>query len=144
VRRRGRGGGVGGRTRGAGRDPREGSGEARRARRRGARPRPAREPRGGRRRPAARPIGGRVNARRVAFHPICRYRRHALTARGKTEPMSTQAGPALLVAQTSFLGDVVLTTPLPTVLRRRPRPRRPPVLLPPEARPPPGRHPARD
>src|SRR5262249_21015750 len=135
VRRRGRGGGVGGRTRGAGRDPREGSGDARRAGRRGARPRPAREPRGGRRRPAARPIGGRVNARRVAFHPICRYRRHALTARGKTEPMSTQAGPALLVAQTSFLGDVVLTTPLLTALRERLRPRRLAGLVRPEAAP---------
>ena len=71
--------------------------------------------------------------RRVAFHPICRYRRHALTARGKTEPMSTQAGPALLVAQTSFLGDVVLTTPLLTALRERLRPRRLAVLVRPEA-----------
>jgi heptosyltransferase II len=76
-----------------------------------------------------------VNARRVAFHPICRYRRHALTARGKTEPMSTQAGPALLVAQTSFLGDVVLTTPLLTVLRERLRPLRLAVLVRPEAVP---------
>src|SRR5262245_61751684 len=135
VPRRRRRGDVGGRARGPGRHHREGSGEARWARRRGARPRPAREPRGGRRRPAARPPGGRVSARRVAFHPICRYRRHALTARGKTEPMSTQAGPALLVAQTSFLGDVVLTTPLLTALRERLRPRRLAVLVRPEAVP---------
>ena len=74
-----------------------------------------------------------MSAPRVAFHPICRYRRHALTARGKTEPMSTQAGPALLVAQTSFLGDVVLTTPLLTALRERLRPRRLAVLVRPEA-----------
>src|SRR5207249_1364621 len=32
-------------------------------------------------------------------------------------------GPALLVVQTSFLGDVVLTTPLVSALRRRPVPR---------------------
>src|SRR5439155_1714400 len=32
-------------------------------------------------------------------------------------------GPALLVAQTSFLGDVVLTTPLVSALRRRRVPR---------------------
>jgi lipopolysaccharide heptosyltransferase II len=76
-----------------------------------------------------------VSAGRVAFHPICRYRRHALTARGKTEPMSTQAGPALLVAQTSFLGDVVLTTPLLSALRERLRPRRLAVLVRPEAVP---------
>jgi heptosyltransferase II len=76
-----------------------------------------------------------VTAGRVAFHPICRYRRHALTARGKTEPMSTQAGPAVLVAQTSFLGDVVLTTPLLTALRERIRPRQLAVLVRPEAVP---------
>ena len=43
-------------------------------------------------------------------------------------------GPALLVAQTSFLGDVVLTTPLVTALRRRLRPCRLAVLVRPEAR----------
>src|SRR5712691_10470995 len=43
-------------------------------------------------------------------------------------------GPALLVAQTSFLGDVVLTTPLVSALRRRLRPRRLAVLVRPEAR----------
>src|SRR5262245_64007454 len=49
--------------------------------------------------------------------------------------MSTQAGPALLVAQTSFLGDVVLTTPLLTTLRERLAPRRLAVLVRPEAAP---------
>src|SRR5215471_2466189 len=49
--------------------------------------------------------------------------------------MSTQAGPALLVAQTSFLGDVVLTTPLVSALRRRLAPRRLAVLVRPEAVP---------
>src|SRR5215471_1385812 len=49
--------------------------------------------------------------------------------------MSTQAGPALLVAQTSFLGDVVLTTPLLTALRERLRPRHLAVLVRPEAVP---------
>jgi heptosyltransferase II len=49
--------------------------------------------------------------------------------------MSTQAGPALLVAQTSFLGDVVLTTPLVAALRERLRPRRLDVLVRPEAVP---------
>jgi heptosyltransferase-2 len=49
--------------------------------------------------------------------------------------MSTQAGPAVLVAQTSFLGDVVLTTPLLTALRERIRPRRLAVLVRPEAVP---------
>src|SRR5690242_16976137 len=43
-------------------------------------------------------------------------------------------GPALLVAQTSFLGDVVLTTPLLSGLRRRVGPRRLSVLVRPEAR----------
>jgi heptosyltransferase-2 len=47
--------------------------------------------------------------------------------------MATQVGPALLVAQTSFLGDVVLTTPLLTALRARLRPRRLAVLVRPEA-----------
>ena len=44
-------------------------------------------------------------------------------------------GPALLVVQTSFLGDVVLTTPLITALRERLRPRRLSVLVRPEAVP---------
>src|SRR5439155_8591134 len=39
-------------------------------------------------------------------------------------------GPALLVAQTSFLGDVVLTTPLVSALRRRLVPRRLALLRP--------------
>src|SRR5438094_892445 len=39
-------------------------------------------------------------------------------------------GPALLVAQTSFLGDVVLTTPLVSALRRRLMPRRLALLVP--------------
>jgi heptosyltransferase-2 len=42
-------------------------------------------------------------------------------------------GPALLVPQTSFLGDVVLTTPLLTALRERLAPRRLAVLVRPEA-----------
>ncbi len=49
--------------------------------------------------------------------------------------MGSQAGPALLVVQTSFLGDVVLTTPLLTALRARVRPRRLAVLVRPEAAP---------
>src|SRR5215470_8021364 len=48
---------------------------------------------------------------------------------------SEDAGPAVLVVQTSFLGDVVLTTPLLTALRRRLAPRRLAVLLRPEAAP---------
>lgn len=44
-------------------------------------------------------------------------------------------GPALLVVQTSFLGDVVLTTPLVSALRRRLAPRRLAVLVRPEAVP---------
>ncbi|TMA64473.1 MAG: lipopolysaccharide heptosyltransferase II [Deltaproteobacteria bacterium] len=44
-------------------------------------------------------------------------------------------GPALLVAQTSFLGDVVLTTPLVSALRARLAPRRLSVLVRPEAAP---------
>jgi len=44
-------------------------------------------------------------------------------------------GPALLVVQTSFLGDVVLTTPLITALRQRAAPRRLAVLVRPEAAP---------
>ena len=46
-----------------------------------------------------------------------------------------RAGPALLVAQTSFLGDVVLTTPLLAALRRCVAPRRLAVLVRPEAAP---------
>jgi heptosyltransferase II len=41
--------------------------------------------------------------------------------------------PALLVVQTSFLGDVVLTTPLLSALRERVRPRRLAVLVRPDA-----------
>src|SRR5437667_450829 len=44
-------------------------------------------------------------------------------------------GPALLVVQTSFLGDVVLTTPLVSALRRRLVPRRLALLVRPEAVP---------
>src|SRR2546430_9850590 len=44
-------------------------------------------------------------------------------------------GPALLVVQTSFLGDVVLTTPLVSALRRRLMPRRLALLVRPEAVP---------
>src|SRR5213592_3059045 len=44
-------------------------------------------------------------------------------------------GPALLVVQTSFLGDVVLTTPLITALRQQVAPRRLAVLVRPEAAP---------
>src|SRR5213593_712094 len=43
------------------------------------------------------------------------------------------SGPALLVVQTSFLGDVVLTTPLLTALRHSVAPRRLAVLVRPEA-----------
>src|ERR1051326_2212664 len=46
-----------------------------------------------------------------------------------------RAGPALLVAQTSFLGDGVLTTPLRAALRRCVAPRRLAVLVRPEAVP---------
>lgn len=50
-------------------------------------------------------------------------------------PASTDGdGPALVVPQTSFLGDVVLTTPLLTALRERLRPRRLAVVVRPEAR----------
>ena len=48
---------------------------------------------------------------------------------------SERDGPALLVVQTSFLGDVVLTTPLVHALRERARPRRLAVLVRPEAEP---------
>src|SRR5262245_49965505 len=43
------------------------------------------------------------------------------------------SGPALLVVQTSFLGDVVLTTPLLTALHHAVGPRRLAVLVRPEA-----------
>ena len=46
---------------------------------------------------------------------------------------SDAPGPAVLVVQTSFLGDVVLTTPLLSALRRRIAPRRLAVLVRPEA-----------
>lgn len=48
---------------------------------------------------------------------------------------SERVPPALLVVQTSFLGDVVLTTPLLRALRERARPRRLVVLVRPEAVP---------
>jgi len=50
------------------------------------------------------------------------------------KPGVSADGAALLVVQTSFLGDVVLTTPLFTALRARLRPRRLAVLVRPEAR----------
>jgi heptosyltransferase-2 len=49
--------------------------------------------------------------------------------------VSNDAAPALLVVQTSFLGDVVLTTPLLSALRRAVRPRRLAALVRPEATP---------
>jgi len=52
----------------------------------------------------------------------------------RPNPSTERDGPALLVPQTSFLGDVVLTTPLLTALRRRLRPRSLAVLVRPEAR----------
>jgi heptosyltransferase-2 len=52
------------------------------------------------------------------------------------KPSASEHGsPALLVVQTSFLGDVVLTTPLLHTLRERARPRRLAVLVRPEAAP---------
>jgi len=50
-------------------------------------------------------------------------------------PSAWRESPALLVVQTSFLGDVVLTTPLFAALRRRLAPRRLVVLVRPEAVP---------
>lgn len=52
-------------------------------------------------------------------------------------PASTDVpgGPSVVVPQTSFLGDVVLTTPLLSALRRRLAPRRLVVVVRPEARP---------
>ena len=52
--------------------------------------------------------------------------------RPSTSPESP-AGPSLVVPQTSFLGDVVLTTPLIAALRHRLRPRRLAVLVRPDA-----------
>jgi heptosyltransferase II len=49
--------------------------------------------------------------------------------RPSASPEPTPAGPKLLVVQTSFLGDVVLTTPLLTALRERLRPRELVVLV---------------
>ncbi|MCW5892594.1 MAG: lipopolysaccharide heptosyltransferase II [bacterium] len=49
--------------------------------------------------------------------------------RPSASPEPTPAGPKLLVVQTSFLGDVVLTTPLLTALRQRLRPRELVVLV---------------
>jgi heptosyltransferase-2 len=49
--------------------------------------------------------------------------------------LAAAGGPAVVVAQTSFLGDVVLTTPLLTALRRRLAPRRLAVVVRPEAVP---------
>ena len=60
-----------------------------------------------------------MSGRRLEFGSESGYRRHAVGC-GDTESMATQVGPTLLVAQTSFLGDVVLTTPLLTALRARP------------------------
>src|SRR5438132_1512601 len=51
------------------------------------------------------------------------------------KPVASNDGPALLVVQTSFLGDVVLTTPLLTALRRAVAPRRLAMLVRPEAVP---------
>jgi heptosyltransferase-2 len=51
----------------------------------------------------------------------------------RPNPSTERDGPTLLVPQTSFLGDVVLTTPLLTALRRRLRPRCLAVLVRPEA-----------
>jgi heptosyltransferase-2 len=53
----------------------------------------------------------------------------------KHSASSDPTGAAVLVAQTSFLGDVVLTTPLLSALRARLRPRRLSVLVRPEAAP---------
>lgn len=52
----------------------------------------------------------------------------------RPNPSTERAGPSVLVPQTSFLGDVVLTTPLVTALRRRLRPRYLAVLVRPESR----------
>jgi heptosyltransferase-2 len=52
----------------------------------------------------------------------------------RPNPSTERSGPTLLVPQTSFLGDVVLTTPLVTALRHRLHPRHLAVLVRPEAR----------
>jgi heptosyltransferase-2 len=52
----------------------------------------------------------------------------------RPNPSTERDGPTVLVPQTSFLGDVVLTTPLLSALRRRLRPRRLCILVRPEAR----------
>jgi heptosyltransferase-2 len=75
-----------------------------------------------------------VSGRRLEIGSESGYRRQAAGC-GDTESMATQVRPALLVAQTSFLGDVVLTTPLLTALRARLRPHRLAVLVRPEAAP---------
>ncbi len=54
---------------------------------------------------------------------------------GSSDTRTPRPGPALLVVQTSFLGDVVLTAPLVTALRRHLRPRRVAVLVRPESAP---------
>jgi heptosyltransferase-2 len=59
-------------------------------------------------------------------------------------PRPLPAGARLLVAQTSFLGDVVLTTPLLSALRRVLRPRHLAVVVRPEAAPLLEHHPAVD
>jgi heptosyltransferase-2 len=61
-------------------------------------------------------------------------------------PASSEAaaGPAVVVPQTSFLGDVVLTTPLLTAVRERVHPRRLTVIVRPEAVPLVEGHPAVD
>ena len=52
----------------------------------------------------------------------------------RPNPSTESLGPAVLVPQTSFLGDVVLTTPLVTALRHRLRPRRLVLMVRPESR----------
>jgi len=52
----------------------------------------------------------------------------------RPNPSTERDGPAVLVPQTRFLGDVVITTPLVTALRRRLRPRRLSVMVRPESR----------
>jgi heptosyltransferase II len=57
-----------------------------------------------------------------------------MAAAARSDACDGQAdAPALLVVQTSFLGDVVLTTPLLSALRQRVRPRRLAVLVRPDA-----------
>ena len=53
----------------------------------------------------------------------------------KPSASNERGEPALLVVQTSFLGDVVLTTPLISALREQVRPRRLAVLVRPDAAP---------